>query len=86
VQSAHLDEGLRIREGAYLPHWTRGGGIYAVTFRLADSLPAHVLEAWKLNRDSIVQMAKEEGRPLTRMEDEEVDRQSCFARSLRQVS
>ena len=30
---------IRIRQGAYLPHWTREGGIYFVTFRLADSLP-----------------------------------------------
>lgn len=32
------------RHGAYLPHWTRSGAIYAVTFRLSDSLPRHVLE------------------------------------------
>ncbi|HZN65830.1 MAG TPA: DEAD/DEAH box helicase, partial [Tepidisphaeraceae bacterium] len=35
--------GLHVRQGAYLPHWTRSGGVYAVTFRLADALPAHVL-------------------------------------------
>ena len=27
------------RAGAYLPHWRYEGGVYAVTFRLGDSLP-----------------------------------------------
>jgi|SRR5579862_5311901 len=27
------------RQGRYLPHWTREGGTYFVTFRLEDSLP-----------------------------------------------
>ncbi len=30
------------RMGANLPHWTTENGIYAVSFRLADSLPAHI--------------------------------------------
>ncbi|HMO24963.1 MAG TPA: hypothetical protein PKB10_01715, partial [Tepidisphaeraceae bacterium] len=29
----------RFRRGAYLPHLTKLGGVYAVCFRLADSLP-----------------------------------------------
>ena len=35
---------MKQRQGARLPHWTVPGGIYAVTFRLADSLPQAVLE------------------------------------------
>jgi REP element-mobilizing transposase RayT len=44
---------VRIRQGAYLPHWTRDGGFYAVTFRLHDSLPAHVVADWKAERERL---------------------------------
>jgi REP element-mobilizing transposase RayT len=37
---------VTIRQGAHLPHWTKDGAVYAITFRLADSLPQHVLKAW----------------------------------------
>jgi valyl-tRNA synthetase len=59
-------------EGAYLPHWTKAGAIYSVTFRLADSLPAGVLEQWKNERDKIVQNAKSQGRELTPHEEQEI--------------
>jgi len=62
---APIEPALHIRDGAYLPHWTKEGSVYAVNFRLADSLPAHVLEAWRSERNSILQNAKEQGRPLT---------------------
>jgi menaquinone-specific isochorismate synthase len=65
---------LEIRKGAYLPHWTRDGAIYAVTFRLADSLPAHVLERWKLERHSIQARARESNRELTQHERAELSR------------
>ncbi|MEA2734023.1 MAG: ATP-dependent helicase DinG [Humisphaera sp.] len=44
---------LKVREGHFLPHWTKTGGIYAVTFRLADSMPAEVLTQWKAERDAL---------------------------------
>ena len=31
----------------YLPHRDYGGALQAITFRLADSLPVHVVEKWK---------------------------------------
>lgn len=34
---------LKIRQGAKLPHWEKDGATYAVTYRLNDSLPQHVL-------------------------------------------
>ena len=34
-QDAHAT--LRIRQGAYLPHWTKDGATYSITFRLASS-------------------------------------------------
>ena len=61
------------RKGAYLPHWTKDGGIYAVNFRLADCLPRHVLKGWLADRDRIEQRAKQEGRSLTRLEEQEID-------------
>jgi REP element-mobilizing transposase RayT len=59
---------LRVRKGAYLPHWTCPGGIYAVTFRLADSLPAVVVEAWRREREEILHRAAHQNRPLTHFE------------------
>ncbi|MGE5610571.1 MAG: helicase C-terminal domain-containing protein, partial [Bacillota bacterium] len=56
---------IQTREGAYLPHWTKKGGIYAVTFRLADAMPAEVLDGWRIERDAIVQNAKQMNRDLT---------------------
>ena len=34
----------------FLPHWTQQGGVYAVTFRLANSLPVEVIEAYRRER------------------------------------
>ena len=60
---------LQTRQGAYLPHWTKTGSTYAVTFRLGDSLPRKVLKAWLSERDKIIQTAKQMGRPLTEYEE-----------------
>ncbi|HEX4796143.1 MAG TPA: helicase C-terminal domain-containing protein [Humisphaera sp.] len=65
VQAASSNGNINIREGAYLPHWTRNGSIYSITFRLVDSLPAHVLEEWKAERQRIHDLAKQQSRPLT---------------------
>jgi REP element-mobilizing transposase RayT len=74
VRSEPSEPELKIRQGAYLPHWTRGGGVYAVTFRLADSLPSGVLDAWRRDRHEIVQNAEQQGRSLTDVELRELDR------------
>ena len=37
---------LRIRESGTLPHWDLEEGLYFVTFRLADSLPASLLRKY----------------------------------------
>jgi valyl-tRNA synthetase len=60
------------RQGAHLPHWTREGATYAVAFRLADSLPHHVAEAWRKEREEIVNRAKSQGRDLTWIERKEL--------------
>lgn len=59
---------LNIRQGAYLPHWTHEGSTYAVTFRLGDSLPQHVLQEWLAEREAIVQDAQRQERELTALE------------------
>ncbi|MEZ6141501.1 MAG: HsdR family type I site-specific deoxyribonuclease [Zavarzinella sp.] len=65
--------GIQIRQGAYLPHWTREGAVYAVTFRLGDSLPQSVLLAWKKERDAIVNRSIEMNRQLTQEEERRID-------------
>jgi len=44
--------------GANLPHWRQGGATYYVTFRLADSLPAQVLDAWRTARAELLAHAQ----------------------------
>jgi REP element-mobilizing transposase RayT len=44
LEAHATDDALRVRQGAHLPHWTREGATYAVTFRLADSLPQAALQ------------------------------------------
>ncbi|MFM8789785.1 MAG: transposase, partial [Chthoniobacterales bacterium] len=48
-------ENVTIRSGANLPHWTQDGATYAVTFRLADSLPTQVLQQWQEDRNHLLE-------------------------------
>ncbi len=57
-----------IRYSAYLPHWQQEGATYAVTFRLADSLPRGVLERLLLERNELVRRAAAAGRTMTTAE------------------
>jgi REP element-mobilizing transposase RayT len=56
------------RHRGRLPHWEIEGGTYFVTFRLADSLPASVLNAIKFERQDVVRTAETQGRNLTAAE------------------
>jgi Rad3-related DNA helicase/REP element-mobilizing transposase RayT len=67
-------EGFEKRQGAYLPHWTKIGSIYSICFRLGDSLPLPILEAWRSERLSIVQNAKRDRRPLSVEESDRLDK------------
>ena len=67
--AADPDAPLIKRQGAYLPHWTRDGATYAVTFRLGDSLPRPVLEAWLTERRDLIITALQMGRPLSEFEE-----------------
>ena len=71
--SDQTDE-IQKRRGHNLPHWTTHGAAYAVTFRLADSLPSHVLHTWRQEREGIVRQAQEQDRPLTAQEERELHR------------
>ncbi|TWU45815.1 Transposase IS200 like protein [Novipirellula aureliae] len=42
---------VRIYYNGFLPHWRQDGCTYFVTFRLADSVPEGVLEAWRCERE-----------------------------------
>ena len=65
---------LSIRQGRKLPHWTRSGGIYAVTFRLADSLPQSILDSWLAEREELPARAAELEREMTEVELEELQK------------
>ena len=65
---APLPPGATLRYGANLPHITCDNGIYALNFRLADSLPQSVLVAWKNERDCLEAKAIVEGKELSRAE------------------
>jgi REP element-mobilizing transposase RayT len=68
------DADIHRRQGAYLPHWTKAGAIYSVTFRLNDSLPRQVLDSWRQEREDIVKRAASQHRPLTPHEERELER------------
>ncbi len=62
------------RQGRYLPHWSKEGATYAVTFRLTDAVPSKVSESWRLERKIIIERAQHEGRSLTNVERIELHR------------
>src|SRR5439155_13784238 len=56
------------RQGAYLPHLRKPGAIYSITFRLADSMPSEVVQAWIADRQAIIANAHRANRELTESE------------------
>jgi REP element-mobilizing transposase RayT len=65
-----LVAGLHFR--GHLPHLKREGAIYFVTFRLADSLPAHEIARLKHERQVVVEQARAAKRPLTWHEEQQL--------------
>lgn len=69
------------RQGAKLPHWTADNATYAVTFRLADSIPADATADLKAELAGLEKLA-ERAVPLTldelirlhRLRDEAIDK------------
>jgi REP element-mobilizing transposase RayT len=57
-----------IRSRGYLPHIEPNAAIYFVSFRLADSLPAALLESWKFERQEIIRNTESQNRGLSEHE------------------
>jgi REP element-mobilizing transposase RayT len=55
-----------------LPHLKKEGSVYFVTFRLADSLPAHEVARLKYERRVILEQARAAKSPLTWHEEEQL--------------
>jgi REP element-mobilizing transposase RayT len=54
MSSAGLSRQVIVRRGAYLPHWRLEEAVYHVVFRLADALPAEVLERYRAERAALL--------------------------------
>ncbi len=52
----------------YLPHRDNGSAIQAITFREADSLPSHVVDAWKAELQHLLNSPAPETQAATRKE------------------
>lgn len=61
---------LRIRNRGRLPHWEKIGVACFVTFRLYDSVPKAIADAYRFERENIIKTAKQLNRPLTDTEQE----------------
>jgi REP element-mobilizing transposase RayT len=72
---------VTMRKGAYLPHWTRRGAIYSITFRLHDSLPQEALQrlrleaqsAWRTRGRNDAESDEDESRSLAECESRKVE-------------
>lgn len=53
------DDGIDRRRGAFLPHCTRDGAIYFVTFRLADSIPKEIADQYHAEQERLLAKANE---------------------------
>jgi REP element-mobilizing transposase RayT len=70
-----VDE-VKIRNRGHLPHWEREGGIYFITFRLADSLPQSVLRQISSERENITRTASQLKRNLSEDERKKIQQLS----------
>ncbi len=55
---------ITIRNSGRLPHWDVDGGLYFITFRLADSLPRSVFESIKRERECVISREERNGGTL----------------------
>ena len=65
-----LIAGLHFR--GKLPHLKKEGAVYFVTFRLADSLPAHAVARLKHERRAVLEQARAGKSPLTWYEEQQL--------------
>ena len=64
---------VKIRERGRLPHWKKEDGIYFVTFRLADSIPKHVLDSIKAEKESTLKVLENLNRKLSISEEKKIE-------------
>lgn len=70
---------IQKRQGAYLPHWTKDGGAYFVTFRTADSLPREAVTRLKgelqtlKNKSQWQSLSLDDAERATRLNSEEYE-------------
>jgi REP element-mobilizing transposase RayT len=64
---------VTIRDRGRLPHWEAEGATYFVTFRLSDSLPQSVLDAYRFERRDLLLTAERQGRQLSATELKRLD-------------
>ncbi|MEZ5346409.1 MAG: S-adenosylmethionine decarboxylase [Pyrinomonadaceae bacterium] len=57
-----------------LPHLEKEGGVYAVTFRLADSLPKKVLDRFRDERNETLRILDETDRELSHAEKKRIEK------------
>ena len=80
-------EKVSIKQGAHLPHWTQEGATYAVTFRLADSLPQAALERYlteKQKWEEMLRQAREKG-DASMERDARAGLQTCYSEQVEAV-
>jgi len=65
------------RHRGYLPHLEISGGIYFVTFRLADSMPRAIRDAWENERTNVAAEAADRVRPSS--DDEKRKQRELFS-------
>ena len=68
IQIVSTTSDFELRPGRKLPRLRKLGAAYAVTFRLADSLPTAVTSSWRREREEICSRAQQLGRDLTESE------------------
>jgi Rad3-related DNA helicase/REP element-mobilizing transposase RayT len=79
---AAAGDSVHRRQGSYLPHWTRTGSVYAITFRLADSLPQEAITELRAAAEQRRDPADDTGDELAPTTDAWLDRSygSCLLR------
>lgn len=60
-----FNRSFRIRSRGRLPHWELDDAVYAITYRLSDSLPEHILRSLEAERLTLVRRMSSNGRAMT---------------------
>jgi hypothetical protein len=72
-ERAKTFQGLHVRQGLTFLIGRRKAAVYVVNFRLDDSMPRDVLEAWTAERERIILVARQQDRPISEAERDRLD-------------